>query len=690
MNKLLIVTTCTAVVGAFLLGRNSLAPAAPPSPITVPASVGVPLVAPKPKVWSCAMHPHIQQAEAGQCPICGMDLIQSAHPSPSSNPQHTQSEAHNNPTSLQLDPEAMALAEIQTTQVTRQYPEAEVRLVGKLGYDETRIKSLTARFPMRIDELFVSFVGVPVTSGQHLAHIYSPQLRIAQNDLLGAYRLDKNSTLTQSAKEKLRLWGLLPSQINAIIQRNTAQDEFELKAPISGVVVQKNINNGDYLKTGQSLFTIVDLHNLWLSLEAFESDLAWLRLGQPVRFSVDAYPGETFNGNITFIHPEVDASTRTVSIRVNVPNPHKKLKPGMFANAVVRPKIALAGKVYAPELIGKWISPMHPEIIKDKPGQCDICGMDLVPAEALGYYSANIVDPTHPNNTHQSAPLVIPASAILHTGKRAIVYVQTKNSPPTFEGRQIILGPRAGDVYIVNHGLNAGEHIVSHGAFKIDSALQIQAKPSMMNPVARTQSQVQTHVNNDTHTHTINTQPSPSVLDHSSHNHSSNDHSINHYDANNNSSDSHKQGPNHQSEVSLTQLEYLLPLYFELQMALANDELALAKKYLNSALAIPQLPQRLSTIINAMLASPTLNDLRLPHFETLSNYMMQAVNLYRAQLQLSVYQMYCPMAYPNRGANWLQQTPDIQNPYFGHAMLKCGQNKALLTTSQNPQGEVVL
>lgn len=144
------------------------------------------------------------------------------------------------------------------------------------------------------------------------------------------------------------------------------------------------------------------------------------------------------------------------------------------------------------------------------------------------------------------------------------------------------------------------------------------------------------------------------------------------------------------NEVSLEQLEYLLPLYFELQIALASDELSLAKEYLNSSLAISNLPSDLTTIINTMLASPTLNDLRLPHFESLSNRMMQAVNLYRTQLSQSVYHMYCPMAYPNRGANWLQQSPNIQNPYFGSAMLKCGQNKALLSAPQLPQGEVVL
>ena len=129
----------------------------------------------------------------------------------------------------------------------------------------------------------------------------------------------------------------------------------------------------------------------------------------------------------------------------------------------------------APELAGKCISPMHPEIVKDAPGKCDICGMDLVRAEELGYVSAD------PSETEM--PLVIPVSAALRTGKRAVCYVQLPGTEkPTFEGREVTLGPRAGDYYIVRSGLAEGELVVTHANFKLDSALQIQAKPSMMSP----------------------------------------------------------------------------------------------------------------------------------------------------------------------------------------------------------------
>jgi Cu(I)/Ag(I) efflux system membrane fusion protein len=369
------------------------------------------------------MHPQIQQPEPGDCPICGMDLI----------PLVSDSGADEGPRTMSMSESSRALAEIQTTEVKKDYPEAEIRLVGKLDYDETLEKSLTARFPARIDKLFVNYKGIAVAKGDHLAKVYSPDLLSAQRELLTSYRADPNSSITNAAREKLRLWDLVPEQIDAIIERGEAKDSFVLKAPIGGVVVTKKVKEGDYVKTGESLFKIVDLSRLWAYLDAYESDLPWLRYGQDVAFTVEAIPGETFHGQIAFIEPEVNRKTRTVPIRVNVPNPDGKLKPGMFVRSVVASRLAEDGKVYAPEFAGKWISPMHPEVVKDGPGQCDVCGMDLVPAEELGYV----------DHSTENAPLIVPSSAVLRTGKRAVVYVEKPNTErPTYEGREIVLGPR--------------------------------------------------------------------------------------------------------------------------------------------------------------------------------------------------------------------------------------------------------
>jgi Cu(I)/Ag(I) efflux system membrane fusion protein len=230
-----------------------------------------------------------------------------------------------------------------------------------------------------------------------------------------------------------------------------------------------------YVNTGTRIYTIVDLSQVWVNLDAYESDLSWLRYGQHVEFTTEAYPGETFAGTISFIHPVLDEATRTVKLRVNVANRDGRLKPGMFVRAIVKSKVATDGRVMDPSLAGKWICPMHPEVVKDSPGTCDVCGMPLVRAESLGFVG--------PQPGTDDKPLVIPASAALLTGKRAIVYVEAPgDGKPTFEGREVVLGPRAGDLYLVRRGLAEGERVVTRGSFKLDAELQIQAKPSMMTP----------------------------------------------------------------------------------------------------------------------------------------------------------------------------------------------------------------
>ena len=423
--------------------------------------------------WTCSMHPQIKLPKPGKCPICFMPLI----------PLESEADEDSNPRQLTLSPNAVALAEIETTPVRREYATAEIRMVGKVAYDETKVANITAWVGGRLDRLFVDYTGIAVRKGDHLVSLYSPDLIVAQKELLQTWKAHNRpnnpapeltaSTLA-STEEKLRLLGVLPAQIEAVKQRGSTLDHLTVYSPIGGIVIEKLANQGMYVKTGTKIYTIADLSVVWINLEAYESDLPWLRYGQAVEFTTESLPGETFRGKIAFIDPIVDEKTRTVRVRVNAPNPEGKLKPGMFVRAVVRSRLAAGGRVFDTSLMGKWISPMHPEIVKDGPGKCDVCGMDLAPASELGYATPEEMP---------ELPLVIPASAPLVTGKRAVVYVQSPDAEkPTFEGREIVLGPRAGDQYIVARGLREGERVVTNGSFKIDSALQIRARPSMMSP----------------------------------------------------------------------------------------------------------------------------------------------------------------------------------------------------------------
>lgn len=450
------------LIFAFSLGRFTAAPEHDESVHAEEAA---------PEVWTCSMHPQIKLPKPGLCPICAMDLIPLG------------SGGEEGPRELTVSETAKKLMQIETVPVERKMVSADVRMVGKVNYDETRTAFITARMPGRLDRLFVDYTGIPVKQGDHLASIYSPELLSAQEELLQAIRsVDSlkqsgsdivrsvSQSTVEAVREKLRLWGLPKEQIQEIEKRGSTVDHLTIYSPVSGIVIHKNAQEGSYVKTGDKLYTVADLSRVWVQLEAYESDLPWLRYGQKVTFTAEALPGETFEGSIAFIDPVLNASSRTIDVRVNVDNPLQKLKPGMFVRANAHPLIAEDGTVAAPALAGKWISPMHPEIVKDEPGSCDVCGMPLVPAEELGYVTEDA-----------AAPLVIPATAPLITGTRAVVYIEVPGKEtPTYEGREITLGPKAGDVFIVRAGLTEGERVVTQGAFKLDAELQIHAKPSMM------------------------------------------------------------------------------------------------------------------------------------------------------------------------------------------------------------------
>jgi Cu(I)/Ag(I) efflux system membrane fusion protein len=328
--------------------------------------------------------------------------------------------------------------------------------------------------------LYVDYTGVAVSRGDHLVKLYSPDLVVTQRELLQA--MGSNARATGSAKElttetlrsveeKLRLLGLLPEQIEEIKELGVPTAQITVHSPTTGVVIHKNANEGMYVDKGTRIYTIANLDQVWVHLDAFESDLPWLLYGEEVEFTSESYPGDIFIGKIVFISDVLDEQTRTVRVRLNVPNKDRKLKPGMFVRALAKSTVARGGRVMDDSLAGKWTSPMHPEIIKDQPGKCDICGMDLVPVETFFFNK----------QSDSLAPLVIPYSAALVIGKRAIVYVSVgTKKEPKFTGREISLGPRAGDYYIVRHGLTEGEQVVVSGNFRIDADLQLKGKQSMM------------------------------------------------------------------------------------------------------------------------------------------------------------------------------------------------------------------
>lgn len=596
----------------------------------------------EPVNYTCSMHPTVRLEDPdAKCPICFMDLI----------PVRDHAVGDDNRDRLILSEYSRLMSRIETAKVERFFPIAEVRLFGKLAYDETSVARISAYFPGRIDRLFVNYTGVPVQQGDHLAEIYSPDLLAAVEELRQAKQSSEDSQTSENkflretasqtlraVQEKLRLFGLTSQQIDEIESGSFDSDQLTIYAPIGGIVTHLSMREGDYLETGDPIATVANLSRLWLDLEAYESQLPLLHWGLPVTFTVEAHPGEVFDGMISFIEPIVDDKTRTASVRVAVDNSDHKLKPGMFATAVALPQISASGVVMPDDLAGRWISPMHPTVIKDVPGTCDVCGMDLISAEEFGI----VGDPSA-----FETPLVIPRSAVLFTGKRSVVYVEVENTDqPTYEGRTIQLGPRAGDYYTVRSGLRASDKVVTNGAFRIDSAMQIIAKPSMMMPEGGQGSSV--HQHNGPSEHTLSE-------------------------------------PVHNApDTFVKQLEPIYANYFEAQEHLAADDLAgfqAATTRLNSRLSALDesgisLVQRSAwhrarAQLQTNAPMPTIDEARI-HFETMSLGIIALQDHFGHSTQETWSTAFCPMAFDFKGAKWLQRGTQINNPYFGDAMLRCG------------------
>lgn len=615
----------------------------------------------EPTLWTCSMHPQIQLPKPGKCPICFMDLI----------PVETGGGEELDPNQIRMSETAVQLANIQTTPVTRAYAERSIRMVGKLDYDETRVSYITAWVPGRLDKLFVDYTGATVSKGDHMVHMYSPELVAAQEELLQAKKavatLDKassavlKSTATEtltSAREKLRLYGLSEKQIEDIEQGNGPSEHLTISAPASGVVVHKDAKEGMYVATGTRIYTIADLGKLWVMLEAYESDLPWLKYGQHVTFTSPSFPGESFDAVISFIDPVVNPKTRTVNVRAVVDNTDQRLKPEMFVSAEVKSRLDSDGKVIAPELAGKWISPMHPEIIKNAPGKCDICGMDLVPAEKFGY-AAN-------SKSSGKAPLLIPASAPLITGKRAVVYVEVPSDDGVvFEGREITLGPKAQDYYVVKEGLEEGEQVVTNGAFKIDSELQIQAKPSMMSPKGGAVA--------------------------TGHNHGGGSMANMENKESNKPYQAGTAARLDNCEEAQVAIAPVYEAYFKVQMALANDDLDAAKKAnaelndnvtkVDMALFKDEAHTRWMKISrsleNASKLGKSVGSIAGARdaFFQLSLAAIELHDTFGHAASAPYYLTFCPMARDNAGAYWLQTENVVWNSFYGESMLRCGEIK---------------
>lgn len=539
-------------------------------------------------VWTCSMHPQIRRNEPGQCPICGMDLI----------PASGASEASTRPERVTLSDRAQALSRLRTTEVRRREGSAvDVRLLGRVEPQESAARTVTAWVGGRIDRLHVRVTGQRVSAGQVIATLYSPEVYAAHQDLLSAKRqlarMAAASPIARTAAEaalgaardRLRLLGVRDAELTRMEGADQPTRQVAIRTPFGGTVMERLATEGAYVTTGAPLYRLADLSRVWVQLDAYESDLSSVATGQSVRLEVESLPGETFEGRVAFIDPTIDPRRRTARVRVEVSNRGGRLRPGMFAEAVV----AAGGRA------------------------------------------------------GEQAPLVIPDSAPLFTGRRAVVYVEVQQQDrPTYEARVVRLGPRMGGVYPVVAGLSEGDRVVTRGAFVLDADLQIRGGASMMSAPD-------------------DTQPGPW------------DEAIT------------------LPAAARSALAPLLASYLDLGAALAADDLARARSAAGSLVAQvgsteltepaeasqvwarvrPDLRQHGSQVA----AATTLETARSA-FEPLSHDVQVLVRRFGNPLGEPVNLAFCPMAFGSRGAEWLQRGTAIDNAYFGAAMRSCGEIRA--------------
>lgn len=314
---------------------------------------------------------------------------------------------------------------------------SEVRAVGLVSYDETRLKAISPKVDGWIEELFVAYTGQPVEADAPLFRIYSPMLVTAQEELLLARRLvdqlsaarpageagaplpsaasqamAQATTMLESARRRLRYWDVPDDDIARIERSGAVERTVTLRSPVRGIVLRKDVLSGQRVMAGDAVYEIADLSEVWIDGEVFEQDLGSVRLGQAVRAEFDALPGEARSGRVIFVSPTVTPDTRTVQVRIAVPNAGLRLKPGMFA-------------------------------------------------------TVRVSGAASPPSVH------VPRSALLTTGTRSLVFVRSEDGH--LVPRAVEAGPAAGDRVVIRRGLAAGEVVVASATFLVDAESNLSA-----------------------------------------------------------------------------------------------------------------------------------------------------------------------------------------------------------------------
>lgn len=328
-----------------------------------------------------------------------------------------------------LDAEAARRIGVTLTTVEHRELPSLLRTVGTVAYDETRLTTVNPKIDGWVEHLHVDFTGAPVLRGQPLMDIYSPALVTAQEELVLAARLVREAEvgraranaeeLLTAARRRLTYWDISVDEITRIEESGVPERTLTLHAPADGIVVEKNVVEGDRIMLGMTVYRIADLTRVWVEADVFEKDLALVAEGQRASISFEAYPGRRFDGRVTYVHPTVSVQSRTARVRLELPNPTLDLKPGMYA-------------------------------------QLELQSLPM------------------------PATLVVPRSAVIATGERALVFVAGEDG--ALLPREVVPGRTAGRFMEILGGLTMGERVVSSAAFLVDAESNLGTMTGAMEP----------------------------------------------------------------------------------------------------------------------------------------------------------------------------------------------------------------
>ncbi len=350
--------------------------------------------------WTCSMHPSVRQSGPGTCPICSMDLV-----------PVTRAEAQTG--EITIDAARRQELGVETATVGRQRLAREIRAVGRVVYDETRLTDVTVRVQGYVGRLFADATGQRVVKGAPLLTLYSPDLYAAQEEYLTALASQRaaQSTaaperadyLVAASRQRLRLWNLGDAEVAELERTGKVVEYLTISAPASGFVVEKNVVEGAAVEPGMKLYRLAALDPVWVEAEVYETDLPLAKVGQSAQVTLPYLPDRRFAGRVAFVYPYLDSATRTGRVRIELANPDLDLKPEMYAD--VKLEVALGER------------------------------------------------------------LVVPEEAVLYAGERRFVFVDLGEGK--LKPREVQIGIRSGDWLEVLEGVEAGDEIVRSGNFLV-------------------------------------------------------------------------------------------------------------------------------------------------------------------------------------------------------------------------------